>query len=247
MRICLLFILFCELLPAGARGAFECLPGPAAGGQTNWAWGTGDEAARARASFAIGRPATVEGLAWSHAQVRVGALDWKLSGEVYLLALEDLYRESVAGIWAGRGRLYLGVRFWRVGWADGTARSGGTLGVDARPRIRKIRLRVVAQDIAIGRRDVAAPPSCVSISARIRAAQTLDLEIGARRSRGGTLALGGVSWTPLPPFSLYQNLRIPGEIVQSGIECAAPNAAFALWVEPSARLGPRIGLKCSLR
>lgn len=245
----LLLVTAVAVSPA-ALAAFECLPGPTPGGLSDWA---GMEAfnglAAGRgvsATVAIGRPAAVDRLAWSYASVNYSARHLGLFAEGYHLAFEDLYRESVVGLWAGRSGVWVGLRGWQAEWVGGIRRGGWTVSALARTAVRPLRLRLTAQDFPLNRTDDPASPVLrLGCSADLRLHRSLAVSGGLFRSRIGAGVHGELRWSPIASVTIRQELRFPSDLLQSGLELDVGHLKTGFWIEPSSRIGPRIGLVCS--
>jgi len=230
-------------------GAYECLPGPAPGGASDWAWDASrGSAGRHRFStcLSLGRPAAASGLAWSHMRVRGFWRPWSLAPEVYVLGLEDIYREALAGLWGGWRELSVGVRRWQASWSDGTRRGGWTLSGCARMHRKGIDLELAAQDIAFRPREASAPRPRFGLTVALRGDENLSFSAGAFRAdtEGGMLLR--VRWSPWPGVAVHEQLGLPGNDLRSGLEMCAHRARVLLWLDPYLEVGPRVGIACSL-
>lgn len=239
-----LLVLVLFALPADA--AFECLPGPAPGGLGDWAWPDKGRPGIC-ASVAAGRPAAVDDLLWSQASASWRGRRVSISGDLYSLGLENLYRESAAGLWLGYRSIGAGVRGWRIGWADGTARAGWTFEGEARRCRGPLAVSFAAQGITTGKRDPAAPESRFCLGADLRAGSDLVLGAAAIRSSDRSAILGRLQWSPLPLLTLHEAILVPGSTSRSGIEIGTATRSVGLWVEPSERLGLRSGIMCCVQ
>jgi hypothetical protein len=238
---CLLPALF---IAGPAQAAFECLPGPAQGGLGDWAWPDGERPG-VHASVALGRPASIGKLIWSQAVAGWHGRRFSLSGDVYSLGLEDLYRESSAGLWFGFRSIGAGIRAWRAAWDDGTSRAGWTCEGDVRRSRGPFAVRFALQGLPLGKGDSCAPEERFCLAADLRAGADLLIGAAAIRSATRSILLGRLRWSPLPRFTLSETLIYPGSTARSGIEIGIERLSVGLWVEPSERLGLRTGVLCS--
>ena len=233
-----------------ALGSFECLPGPAPGGLADWvglvAFPSGRQPSGWSGSLAIGRPAAVENLAWSYAAGRWTGCGTSLCAEGFLLALEDLYRESLVGIWGRYGAISAGVRRWQVDWQGGSPRSGWTVCGLLVARHRQVEMRIATQDLPLGRRDAAAPERRLGATVGLRVHPSVIVEATLFRSQDEPGLQGALRWSVLPWVTLHQEVRFPDQMLQSGLEFDVGWAKPSVWVEPTSMLGLRIGVACAL-
>jgi hypothetical protein len=229
-----------------ARGSFERLPGPAPGGNGGWVW---DWPVRPRhasgARLSIGNPAAVDGLGWSHARARASIAHFRIEADAYLLGLDDLYRETAAGVWCGRGILTVGARRWDIAWKDDARRAGWTLSAGVASRIGGVDVDIAAQDLPLGRRESCAPPSRFGGGAEYGTSPFLRIGGDIFRDPSGPGCLAHVRWAPVPEISFREAVRAPGGILESGVELRAGGTTVGLWLEPSVGLGTRIGISCA--
>jgi hypothetical protein len=215
-----------------ARGSFECLPGPASGGLSDWAGRTAFSAPAGREAWtgcvALGRPASIADLGWSHALARWRSGSVSLAGEGFFMAFDDLYRESVIGVWTARDGVSLGLRRWQVDWQGGTQRSGWTLSGQALVRRGRIDVRLAAQDQQLDRRDPAAPERRLAVAAGVRLNASLALEGGLFRSGAGAGIQGALRWSPIPSVTIHQGFRLPEAMLLSGVELDAGRAVSSI-------------------
>jgi hypothetical protein len=229
-----------------ARAAFECLPGPAAGGLSDWAWPL-QERPGTRASASLGRPASIDGLAWCYTRAGWRARRAALAADIYSLGLDGLYRESSAGFWLESRGAGAGARYWRATWEDGTRCSGWTGEVEARRCRGPVAIRCAAQGIPLGRIDPSAPRMRFSAGAALRMGAGLVVGATAVQSERQSSILTRLDWSPLPFLAFSETVRIPGSSALSGIEIATGSLAIGIWAEPTVRLGLRTGVRCSVR
>jgi hypothetical protein len=114
-------------------------------------------------------------------------------------------------------------------------------------RHRRVEVRLAAQDLVSGRRDAAAPDLRLGCTAGIRLHVSLRVCAALFRSRLGTGLQGSLRWSPLPVVAMHQEIRLPGGPMQTGLEIDSGPATTGFWIEPTSRIGPRIGLTCSVR
>ncbi len=229
-----------------ARAAFECLPGPAAGGLSDWAWPL-QERPGTRAAVSLGRPASIDGLAWCYTRAGWRGRRAALAADIYSLGLDGFYRESSAGFWLESSGAGVGSRYWRASWEDGTQRSGWTGEVEARRCRGVVAIRCAAQGIPLGRIDPSAPGMRFCAGAAFRMGAGLTLGATAVQAEDRSSILTRLDWSPLPHLSFSETVRLPGSSALSGIEIATGSLAIGIWAEPTSRLGLRTGVRCSVR
>jgi hypothetical protein len=242
-------LLFCFLLflaPAPVTGSFECLPGPAPGGVSDWvARTTYEEVAQMKSwqgSFSLGSPASVAGLVWSHAWGSRALGKAYLAGEGYVLALDQVYRENLLGIWFGVGQATLGFRHWQVWWTDFGRRAGWTGSGQAGFRRGRFEVRGAVQDVRLGRGQECAPQQRIGGAVRVRARAGLSFLIAMHRSRDRSGGWVGLRWSYSSLLCLYQEFSIPGGSLRTGLGVETVGKGFGLWFEPTSQLGWRLGL-----
>jgi len=236
-----------------ASAAFECLPGPARGGLSDWLWDPAGPRRGFAGCAAFGSPAAIPDLGWSWAEIRFGTGRRGLRSGLYFLRFADVYRESVAGLVLDHGRFSIGARRWEVLWDDDALadlpakRHGWTACAEARASWKRAVLRLAGEGVALGRPDAAAPPP--------RSSFDLDLGLGGGiragaagfRTRDGSGWIGRASFAPLQVVTLRQEVVWPGNALRSEIEMRVGRIGTDLWIEPSTALGPRVGVRCSFQ
>jgi hypothetical protein len=244
MKIAIALLMIVASVSAGFA-AFESLPGPAPGGASHWAWSLRDGRAAAwRGGLSIGRPAAVDGLAWTHAWGgrRLGRLD--LVAELYGFGLHDLYREGIAGLWMSSRGLGIGLRRWQAAWGDGLQRNGWTGCAELALRRGRTSGRLVAENIAPASPDRAGPRPAMAVSLARRIGTALDATASIRRSRLGSTGVWRIHWSPVSAVGLTEEFVTPGSLT-SGLELRASRLRVGLWFTPLAAIGPRTGISLS--
>ncbi len=247
MRRLIAWLLPALLVAGPTQAAFECLPGPAPGGLGDWAWPDRGGRRGVHGSIALGRPVSIENLFWSQALAGWRGRRFALSGDVYSLGLQNLYRESSAGLWLGFRSIGAGIRAWRTAWEDGTSRAGWTCEGEVRRSRGPFAVRFALQGLTLGERDPSAPEERFCLGADLRAGADLLIGVATIRSTTRSAMLGRLEWSPLPGFSLSETIIFPGSTARSGIEIGTEALSVGLWAEPSERLGLRTGVLCSVR
>jgi hypothetical protein len=241
----ILLVVIVLLLPRGARGAFESLPGPIRGGIADW-MGRGvwpNAAPGIEASFSLSRPADVTELAGTHA-----ALGWRgrrfgATAEGYRLGLGGIYDESIAGLWLGWRGVSAGLRRWQVRWAGLEGEGGWSVSLHVGARWGKVGLDGGIQDHALGRRSLAGPERRVGARGRWAVHRDVELEGSLFAAREGGSAVA-CRWSPVREIALLQELRFPDQGLMSGIEVAANRWLCLFWFTPDSIVGSRIGASC---
>jgi hypothetical protein len=164
----------------------------------------------------------------------------RLTGEVFGLGLEELYREEVEGIWILSRGVGGGLRHWRTSWEDGERRSGWTGSLEATARRGRSAARIVAQDLALDRADRAGPRSAVAAELSHRVASTVEIAAAIRRERKANAFSWRVRWTPVPAIALTEELMTPGAFA-TGVEIHVARLCAEVWVAPVDAIGARTG------
>ncbi len=245
-RVALVLLLLAPTISGPAMGSFERLPGPAPGGEGSWLWDWPTTPGRdSGVRFAIGTPAAVDGLGWSQARARASIACFRVEADAYLLGLDDLYRETALGVWLGRGILTVGARRWDVAWKDDAHRAGWALSTRAAARVGPFDVDFATQDIAIGGWASSAPMTRFGGGLAYRASPLLRIGGSVFRGPSGPGCQTCVRWSPVPEIGFREAIRVPGRILESGIEVRAARVTVGLWLEPSLDLGSRIGISCA--
>jgi hypothetical protein len=242
LRLLLLFF----LVPP-AQGAYECLPGPAPGGLGDWARQPDRIAPGVRCTLALARPAAIDGLAWSYARGGWGTRSLLVSGDLYSFALHEIYRETSVGLWAALRPVGIGLRRWQTEWGDGTRRAGWTWEAETRRSRGSLEIRFAGQGFPIGLEDRSGPPRRVALSTDFRPRSDLGLGLTAVHAASGSLLIGRLAWSPLSEVTLSETVRFPGSTARSGLELKTGSVSMGVWIEPTASLGPRTGIRCAFR
>ncbi len=235
-------LLLCLVYAGAARAAFESLPGPAPGCASVWAWPVRETKAAAwSGGLAMGHPAAVDDLIWTHAWCgrRIAKVD--CLAEIFSFGLDDLYREGIAGLWVSTRGIGVGLRRWQATWEDGLQRNGWAASAEVLLRRGRTSCRIVAQDLAMTRSDRTAPRPALAVALSRPIGSTLDAAAAARRSRLGGAFVWRLRWTPVPCLGLTEEFLTPGTFT-SGVELRTSRLRAGLWYAPLAAIGPRTGV-----
>ena len=245
MRVGIATILLSLAVAGEARGAFETLPGPVPAGASVWAWpAAGHPRCAWSGGAAIGRPAEVDGLAWTHLWFRRSTNRIRLTSDAFSFGLGDLYREQALGLWISTHALDVGCRRWTVRWEDGLCRGGWTGSIEVRLRRGRTMARLIAQDFARTRPDRAGPQPILAAALVRGIASTVDAGVTLRRDRLGSGLAWSVHWFPAPWAGITEELSDPG-LFTTGLELHATGLRVGLWVTPIAAIGARTGVTLS--
>lgn len=245
MRIGALAVLLSLAVAGAAGGAFETLPGPAPCGAASWAWPAAEHAGRRwNAGAAVGRPADVEDLVWTHLWVRRCRSRWHLTLDAFGLGLADLYREQAIGLTFSTSWFDMGCRRWQVAWAGDLRRGGWTGSAEARVRRGRTLCRVILQDIGWPRPDPAGPRPTIAAAVTRSVASALKLSAAVRRDRLGSASAWSVRWIPAPWAEVTEEYAEPG-IFTTGVELRASGMRTAIWAAPIPAIGTRTGVTVS--
>ena len=235
----------CLLLAAcgpAAGAPFDALPGPVSGSLNDWAGIERHAGGGAGISIAAGRPAAIEQLGWGHLLAGGRLLRLRVRLEAFYFGLEDLYRESAAGLWVGAGGIEVGLRRWGIEWEGEGKEYGWSLSGSLQRRIGRLTLCAAAQDLPLAER-VAGPLLRFGGNGTIRLSPAVHLGVLAHRAADGAAGgAGEIAWAPLAGVAIRQRISLPGRQAQTGLEVGSGAGSVAFWWEPTERLGSRIGL-----
>lgn len=228
------------IVTGAARGGYDAAPGPAPGGSSSWVWRTLNGGDRWSGGASLGRPAEVEGLAWTHAWCGTRIARVRLTAEAFGLRLEELYQEELVGIWIASRGVGIGLRHWQTSWEGGPRCGGWTGSLEGTAHLRRLAARFVVQDLALGRVHQAGPRCAAAAEISHRIAATVEIAGAIRREHEANLFAWRVRWTPAPAVTLTEELWTPGAF-GTGVEFRVARLRAGLWVAPVDAIGARTG------